>query len=62
MRGYKSSISKARSYKEIGEFWDAHDLAEVWDQIKKALFEVNIESEVTYYSLEMRQKLFGEVI
>jgi hypothetical protein len=54
MRKYKSSISKAKSYKEIGEFWDTHDLAEFWDQTKKALFEVNIESEVTHYSLDRR--------
>jgi hypothetical protein len=54
MRKYKSSISKARSYKEIGEFWDTHDLAEFWDQTKKASFEVNIESEVAYYSLDKR--------
>ena len=54
MPKYKSSISKAKSYKEIGEFWDAHDLAEFWDQTKKASFEVNIESEVTYYSLDKR--------
>jgi hypothetical protein len=54
MRKYKSSISKAKSYKEIGGFWDTHDLADFWDQTKKASFEVNIESEVTYYSLDRR--------
>ena len=31
MRG-KSSISKAQSYTDIGEFWDTHDLADYWDQ------------------------------
>lgn len=38
----KSSISKAQSYKEIGEFWDSHDLADYWDQTEPAEFEVEI--------------------
>ncbi|HYA42507.1 MAG TPA: CopG family antitoxin [Syntrophobacteraceae bacterium] len=46
-----SSLSRARSYKEIGEFWDSHDLADYWDQTLEAEFEVEIESEVTYYAL-----------
>lgn len=54
MRKYKGSISKAKSYKEIGEFWDTHDLTEFWDQTRKASFEVDIESEATYYSLDRR--------
>ena len=54
MRKYKGSISKGKSYKEIGEFWDTHDLTEFWDQTKKTSFEVDIESEVTYYSLDKR--------
>jgi hypothetical protein len=48
MREHRSSISKAKSYKEIAEFWDIHDLAEFWGQTKKTSFEVDIESEVTY--------------
>ena len=49
----RSPISKARSYKEIGEFWDAHDLAEHWDETKPVEFEVDIQSEVTYYPLDV---------
>jgi hypothetical protein len=49
MRKPKGSISKAKSYKEIGEFWDTHDLTEFWGQTKKTSFEVDIESEVTYW-------------
>ena len=52
MRKYQSSISKTKSYKEIGEFWDAHDLSEFWDQTKKASFEVDIESEVEPHKLK----------
>jgi hypothetical protein len=48
MRKNRSSISKARVYKTIGEFWDTHDLTEFWGQTKKTSFEVDIESEVTY--------------
>ena len=48
----KSSISKAKSYEEIGEYWDAHDLAEHWEETKPAEFEVDIQSEVTYYAVE----------
>jgi hypothetical protein len=48
----KSSLSKARSYAEISEFWDTHDLADYWDQTKPAEFEVDIRSEVTYYALD----------
>lgn len=48
----KSSVSKARSYTELGEFWDMHDLTEYWDQTKPAEFEVDICSEVTYYALD----------
>jgi hypothetical protein len=44
----RSSVSKARSYKEIGEFWDTHDLAEYWEQTQPIEFEVDVQSEVTY--------------
>ena len=54
MRENRSSISKAKSYKEIGELWDNHDLAEFWSQTKKTSFQVDIESEVTYCSLDKR--------
>ena len=48
----KSSLSKARSYAELGEFWDTHELTEYWEQTKPAEFEVDIRSEVTYYALD----------
>jgi len=51
MRG-KSSISKAQSYTDIGEFWDTHDLADYWDQTEPAEFEVGVLSEMTYYALD----------
>ena len=54
MKRGKSSISKAKSYKEIGEFWDIHNLSDFWDQTKRVKFEVGIESEITYYSLDKK--------
>ena len=51
MKTSKSSISKAQSYREIGEFWDTHDLAEYRDQTQRAEFEVDIQFEITYYAL-----------
>ena len=48
----RSSISKAQIYKEIGEFWDAHNLADYWDQTEPTEFEVDIKSEVTYYAID----------
>ncbi|MGH7774584.1 MAG: CopG family antitoxin [Candidatus Binatia bacterium] len=54
MRRNKSSISKARSYGEIGEFWDKHDLSDVWGKTRKVKFEVDVESEITYYPIERR--------
>ena len=47
MRKDKSSISKADSYKEIGEFWDTHDLDEYWDETHEVEFEVNVQSKET---------------
>lgn len=45
-------MSRAGSYQKIGEFWDTHDLADYWDKTKPAEFEVDIQSEATYYAVE----------
>jgi hypothetical protein len=52
MRRNKSSLSKAQSYKEMGEFWDSHDLTDYWDHTKPVELEVEIESETTYFPVE----------
>ncbi len=49
----KSSISNAASYQEMGEFWDKHDLAEVWDRTEPVEFSVNITSERKYFALDI---------
>ncbi len=48
----KSSISEARSYAEIGEYWDKHDLSDAGGKTKKVQFEVVAEPEATYYPIE----------
>lgn len=48
----KSSLSGARSYEEMGEYWDNHDVGEVWDQTRPVEFEVNIKSERHYFPIE----------
>ena len=52
MKKNKSSISKARSYAEIGEFCDEHDLDDFWTRTRKINFDVVLEPEVTYYPVE----------
>ncbi len=52
MERNKSSISKAETYKEIGEFWDENDLAGYWEQIEPVEFEIEIESQATYFPVE----------
>jgi len=52
MKKNKSSISKGTSYKEIGEFWDSHDLRDYWGKTRRASIEVDLQSERTYYPLD----------
>ncbi len=48
----RSSISKATTYQEMGEFWDTHDLTDYDDQTYEVEFEVDLQSEITYIPLE----------
>ncbi len=52
MRKSKTSLSRASSYREIGEFWETHDLSDFWEQTKPVEFEVDIQTEKSYYPLE----------
>jgi hypothetical protein len=52
MKKSKSSMSKAQSYAEVGEFWDKHDLSDYWNKTRKVKFEVVLEPETTYYPVE----------
>ncbi len=59
MNEVKSSISQGQSYQEIGEYWDNHDLGEVWEQTQPADFVVSGHAKTTYYPVEstLSQKL-----
>ncbi len=49
----KSSISNQDSYQKIGEFWDSKDLGDVWDETEEVEFNVDLQSDVYYYAVEM---------
>ncbi len=49
----RSSISKGQSYREIGEFWETHDLGEHWAETQPVEFAVDVQSEATYYPVEL---------
>lgn len=51
----QTSISNANSYADIGAFWDDHDATEFGEQTDVE-FDVNIESQNRYFSLD--QQLF----
>ena len=38
-----TSISKASTLEQTGEFWDAHSLADYWDQTHEVEFEVRVK-------------------
>ncbi|MEM7735507.1 MAG: hypothetical protein AAF267_06930 [Deinococcota bacterium] len=40
----KTSISRASSYAEAGEYWDNHNLSKVWAQTQAVNVEVDIHS------------------
>jgi hypothetical protein len=52
MSDHEASISKGRSYEEIGDYWDSHDLSEVWEKTEPVEFEVDLKSERFYYPIE----------
>jgi len=48
----RGSISGAKSYGEAGEFWDSHDLDEVWDRTKPVDLDVDLQTEKFLFSVE----------
>lgn len=52
MNRRKTTISQADSYEAIGEYWDAHDLGEVWDQTRPVEMEFAPEEEAVLYRVE----------
>ena len=52
MQNAKTSVSNADSYEAIGEFWDIHDLGELWDATRPAEFEIVAQEERNYFPVE----------
>ncbi|MGQ9503048.1 MAG: hypothetical protein ACUVSF_13515 [Anaerolineae bacterium] len=48
----RSSLSQATSYRAIARFWDAHDLAEHWEETRLQEFEVTYRVGITYVALK----------
>ena len=49
----KSSVSKSSSYQEIGEYWNNHDLGDIWEKTEPVDFEVDIQSERRYFAIDI---------
>lgn len=63
-----TSISKAQTLEEIGEFWDTHSLDDYWDETREVEFEVRAKQRkrVTlepniYKQLEAEARIRGVV-
>jgi hypothetical protein len=52
MKNGRSSISKARTYKEIGEYWDTHSLSDVWEKGYDVEMQVDISSQQFLFPLD----------
>ena len=48
----KTSIFGASSYREIGEFWDEHDLSTYWDQKNDVQMDIDIHSSTVYFPVQ----------
>ncbi|XWK87474.1 MAG: hypothetical protein U7127_25280 [Phormidium sp.] len=51
----KSSISKASSYEEIGEFWDTHSITDYWEQTYPVEFTIKLSKVETLESWQDTQ-------
>jgi CopG antitoxin of type II toxin-antitoxin system len=52
MKQSEASKSQGRTYREVGEYWDSHDLGEVWEDAPPVDIEVDISSQKRYYLLD----------
>ncbi len=55
----KTSISKARTLEEIGEFWDNHSLADYWDETKEVEFNVRA---VRRHRITIEPELYDKIL
>ncbi len=52
MSAGKSSVSRASSYLEMGEYWDEHDVEGAWDPERRVEIDFAIETDRHYFSIE----------
>ncbi len=45
-------MSDARTYAEIADFWDEHDLSDYWGKTRSVRADVDLESEESLYRVE----------
>ena len=64
MRKIKLSTGEVRAYEKMADYWDKHNLTEIWDKTKDVDVEVNIKSEVTLFEIErtLSERLQKEAI
>ena len=48
----KSGVSKAVTYRAMGDFWDKHDLSDFWNKTRPVKATVHLESEESFYAVE----------
>ncbi len=54
MKNDKTAISKADSYRVIGEFWDDHDLSNFEQETQSAEFDVDLRRSGVYVPLDKK--------
>jgi len=55
----KTSISKAKTLEEIGEFWDNHSLADYWDKTKEVEFNVRAQKR---HRITIEPELYDKIL
>ena len=51
----KTSISKATTLEEIGEYWDTHSVTDIWDQVKEVDFEIEFDDKTEKFEIELNK-------
>lgn len=54
-----TSISKAQTLEEIGDFWDTHSLADYADQVSEVEFEVRASPR---HRITLDPEIFGNIV
>lgn len=58
--GRKTSLSRSRSLDELAEYWDSHDLADVWDQTREVNADIRLARR-RYYVVAIEPDIIRNV-